>query len=151
MTRLESPKCSVERWLNCRKIMQMLYLRVSVGDVFIAASSSLQFRSRFATLLGFPLGIKSRLKGMPAMALDRALLERQLGLAKTRLDKMSSSVNTGDAKGKDQEKLLRRDPIWRQARAEVRKITNRLNRCADKEALQAEVLARKAAKDAADE
>jgi len=98
-----------------------------------------------------PTGIKSRLKGMPAMALDRALLERQLGLAKTRLDKMSSSVNTGDAKGKDQEKLLRRDPIWRQARAEVRKITNRLNRCADKEALQAEVLARKAAKEAADE
>jgi hypothetical protein len=75
------------------------------------------------------------------MALDRALLERQLGLAKTRLDKMSSSLDTGDAKGKAQEKLLRRDPIWRQARAEVRKITNRLNRCADKEALQAEVVA----------
>lgn len=83
------------------------------------------------------------------MALDRALLERQLGLAKTRLDKMSSSLNTGDAKGKEQEKLLRRDPIWRQVRAEVRKITNRLNRCADKEALQAEVVARRAAKETA--
>ncbi len=84
------------------------------------------------------------------MALDRALLERQLGLAKTRLDKMSSSLNTGDAKGKDQEKILRRDPMWRQVRAEVRKITNRLNRCGDKEALQAEVLARKAEKQAAE-
>ena len=41
--------------------------------------------------------------------------------------------------GKAQEKLLRKCPVWREARAEVRKITNRLNRCADKEALQAEV------------
>jgi hypothetical protein len=84
------------------------------------------------------------------MALDRALLERQLGLAKTRLDKMSQGLKTEGVEPKAQEKLLRRDPIWREARAEVRKITNRLNRCGDKEQLQAEVLARRAAKDAAE-
>ena len=80
------------------------------------------------------------------MALDRALLERQLGLAKTKLD-----VVTTDLKGKGvEEKAHRRDPIWRQARAEVRKITNRLNRCGDKEKLQAEIAARKAEKAAAE-
>lgn len=80
------------------------------------------------------------------MALDRALLERQLGLAKTRLEQMSQALKSEGTDAKSQEKLLGRDPIWRQARAEVRKITNRLNRCADKEALQAEVLSRKTAK-----
>ena len=84
------------------------------------------------------------------MALDRALLERQLGLAKTRLDKMSSGLKTEGVEGKAQEKLLRRDPVWREARAEVRKITNRLNRCGDKEALQAAVVARRAEKAAAE-
>ncbi|RLS52964.1 MAG: hypothetical protein DWH91_15390 [Planctomycetota bacterium] len=78
------------------------------------------------------------------MALDRAVLERQLGLAKTRLDKLSDSL-----KGQGtEEKALRKDPVWREARAEVRKITNRLNRAGDKEALTAEVAARKAAKEA---
>jgi|GEM_PF-3151292 len=84
------------------------------------------------------------------MALDRALLERQLGLAKTRLDKMSSSLKTDGVEGKAREKLLRRDPVWREARAEVRKITNRLNRCGDKEALQAAVVARRTEKAAAE-
>ena len=81
------------------------------------------------------------------MALDRALLERQVGLAKTRLEKLTEKMDT---EGKAQEKLLRKCPVWREARAEVRKITNRLNRCADKEALQAEVVARRAAKAAAE-
>ncbi len=78
------------------------------------------------------------------MALDRAVLERQLGLAKTKLDNVSENL-----KGKGtEEKALRRSPVWREARAEVRKITNRLNRAGDKEALAAEVIARKAAKEA---
>lgn len=78
------------------------------------------------------------------MALDRALLERQLGLAKTKLDSVSNGL-----KGKGvEEKSLKRDPIWRQARAEVRKITNRLNRVGDREKLLAEVEARKASKSA---
>ena len=84
------------------------------------------------------------------MALDRALLERQVGLAKTRLEKLTEKMDTEGTAGKAQEKLLRKCPMWREARAEVRKITNRLNRCADKEALQAEVVARRAAKDAAE-
>lgn len=83
------------------------------------------------------------------MALDRALLERQVGLAKSRLDRLTLTLKTDGVEGKAQEKLLRKSPVWREARAEVRKITNRLNRCGDKEALQATVLARRAEKDAA--
>jgi hypothetical protein len=106
----------------------------------------LLFRSRSAKLFGFPLGTVNRLKGMPAMALDRSLLERQLGLAKTKLDTVSAGL-----KGKGvEEKALRRDPLWREARAEVRKITNRLNRAGDKEKLQAEIVARKAQSAAAE-
>jgi hypothetical protein len=106
----------------------------------------LHFSPPSAKLFGFPLGTVNRLKGMPAMALDRSLLERQLGLAKTKLDTVSAGL-----KGKGvEEKALRRDPLWREARAEVRKITNRLNRAGDKEKLQAEIVARKAESAAAE-
>ena len=66
---------------------------------------------------------------------NRTSLERQLGEAKSRLD----------AYGKGVAETERKDPIWRNLRAKVRQITNRLNALSAIEQRDADLAAAKAA------